>query len=191
MWKMNRILSGFTLFMLGGLNLQAREVVGIQFNPSDLLVAFGAADLKASLVDSVETVVYFGIVLTVMRAAVTLFLRWESAEKVAAKDLAPGMILSEKAWEAMRDFGRDHEEKVPGKYADGLFPEDVATLRSWKKLPDFMVTVYRATPFAFWVFYGTLMTLVLPKNAVYWLFRIIYDPSGAVLSFLRLWGIGV
>jgi len=148
-----------------------------------------ALSIKASVVDTVETVVMFGIILTLLRSAVTLFLRGETSEQVAAKDLQPGMILSETAWQTMREFGREHNEAVPRRYADGLFPEDVDRLRAWKHIPDSVVTVYRATPFAFWVFYGTLLTLVLPKNAVYWLFRILYDRVGAFNSFLMLWGV--
>ncbi|MFH2204046.1 MAG: hypothetical protein ABIJ96_13080 [Elusimicrobiota bacterium] len=146
-------------------------------------------NMAAAVADTMETVIMFGVILTFLRSAVTLFLRWESTENIDAKDLRPGMILSEKAWETMQEFGRERRENFPRRYADGLFPEDVERLQEWK-IPDAVVTVYRATPFAFWVFYGTLITLVLPKNAVYWLFRILYDPSGAVYSFLRLWGIG-
>ena len=146
-------------------------------------------DMFKAAEDALITVVIFGILLTALRTAVGLILRRESEETLDAENLAPGMILSQSAWESLRDFGRERDEEAPGRYADGLFPDEVAKLKSWKEVPKFVVTVYRSTPFAFWVFYGTLLTLLVPKNAVYWLFRICYDPDGAVLSYFRLWGL--
>lgn len=146
-------------------------------------------DLTLAIKSTTATVILFGIVLTVLKSVVTVFLRWENAEKIRTKDLKPGMILSSQAWETLKEFGEEHDEEIPGRYADGLFPEDVAKMLSWKEVPDVFVTVYRATPFAVWVIYGTLLTLLLPKNVVYWLFRIVYDPTGAVASYLRLWGL--
>lgn len=147
-----------------------------------------AQNLGEMMYGSFIHMLMFGVLYAVFRSVVTLFLRKESEETIDAKRLKPGMILSEEAWDAVEEAA-ESEDAVPERYPDGLFPEDIETLRSWTQLPDLMVSVYRATPFAVWVFTGALLTLTFRKNAVFWLFAFCSHPRDVLFNLYRLaWG---
>jgi len=138
------------------------------------------------LVDSARNLVLFGLLLGVMQSLVRLFLRRESEEPVGYKDLRAGMILSEEAWRAVKKLW-SVEKPAPRRYADGLFPDDLAALHSWKDVPGMVLAVYRATPFAVWVFLGSLVTLTSRRNVMYWLMRMWSDLPGTLAELLRSW----
>ncbi|MFA5139921.1 MAG: hypothetical protein WC728_11875 [Elusimicrobiota bacterium] len=135
---------------------------------------------------SARNLVFFGLLLGVMQSLIRLFLRKESEEQVGYKELRSGMILSEEAWRAVKKLWSG-ETPAPNRYADGLFPDDLAALHSWKDVPDLVLAVYRATPFAVWVFLGSLITLTSRRNVMYWMMRFWSDASGTVAELLRSW----
>lgn len=135
---------------------------------------------------SARNLIFFGLLFSAIQSVVRLFLRKESEEQVGYKELRTGMILSEEAWLAIKKLWSG-EKPAPVRYADGLFPDDLAALHSWQDVPDLVLAVYRATPFAVWVFIGSLITLTSRRNVMYWLMRLWSDIPGTVGELLRSW----
>lgn len=145
-----------------------------------------AADPSRVLADGLRTMLLFGLLLAALKAWVVFFLRRESELRLRGDELAPGMILSDEAWDAVSEAAAG---AAPARYADGLFPEDVERLRAAPGLSALALSVYRATPFAVWVFLGSLLTLSLRRNVVHWLFSAAYDPRAALWHAQRAWGL--
>jgi hypothetical protein len=135
-----------------------------------------------------ENMIFFGIGMAVLKAFVTDHLRKESELKVDSKELQPGMILSEEAWASVRKFAARFGTEIPRRYADGLFREDVEAVKSWMGIPDLVLATYQATPFAVWVFLGSVLTLCSRKNVVYWIMRLCHDVPGTFQELWRAWG---
>ncbi len=140
------------------------------------------------LSDAVMTMFSFVIFVAAVKWIIFIILRKASEIRVEMKDLRPGMILSAKAWRAVGKLGEDREDEIPTRYADGLVPEDVAKLQSWPSAQDVALIIYQATPFALWVYIGTLLTLTLSKNVVHGVLRLFSDTSGTLETIIRALG---
>lgn len=135
---------------------------------------------------ALQNMLVFGVILAVLQSLVTRYLRKENELKVESKELQPGMILSEEAWASVRKFAARFGTEIPKRYADGLFHEDVEAVRAWMGIPELVLSTYQATPFAIWVFMGSVLTLCSRKNVVYWVLRLFNDVPG---TFRELWSV--
>ncbi|MBI5210515.1 MAG: hypothetical protein HY927_11145 [Elusimicrobia bacterium] len=116
-----------------------------------------------------RTTLVFGVALMAFNVLVSMHLRAENRREVAVTDLSPGMVLAEDSWRTLAEMGAGRRSELPGRFADGLFSDDVATIRSWGDLPQMALAVYQTMPFGMWVFMGTLLAITLKENVMFYL----------------------
>ncbi|HBL18505.1 MAG: hypothetical protein A2X36_10695 [Elusimicrobia bacterium GWA2_69_24] len=136
-----------------------------------------------------RNMVLFGFIFMTFRSTIALILRRQSESRVDMKELRPGMVLSDQAWGALRRFSASSDQPAPRRYADGLFSDDLEPLRNLADMPNLVMTVYRSSPFAFWVFLGSLLSLAIRKNVMFWLIRLWGDRPGVLEAARGAWGL--
>lgn len=110
----------------------------------------------------------FGLILWTLRAALERYFLARSRQSVSLADLRPGMILSGETVALLRRDEVFFQENLAFLRRDGLTDEQVLRVREWfLGLPPDKRTlgVARAYPFALWIFIGTLVTLVVSRDA--------------------------
>ncbi|MDE2238241.1 MAG: hypothetical protein KGK30_10145, partial [Elusimicrobia bacterium] len=94
--------------------------------------------------------------------------RFESPEAVFVdcEKLMPSMVLSGQFVETLRADSSFDMAGLGKLYPDGLRAGQTAYLRRWCKAKNIPVLVYRSYPFAFWMFAGTWLTLLIRRDVV-------------------------
>ncbi|MBI4051092.1 MAG: hypothetical protein HY400_01155 [Elusimicrobia bacterium] len=142
------------------------DVTGISFFiVSGIILPLGFIlrwDLMAQFVEGGILSIGFWIFFAVLRLVLDGYLRNARLRKVKPEDLEPGMILSEQTWELL--------EEDCTRYSDGLSEDEIQVIRKrCEKQGGFKISVYEPRTFAFWVFWGSLWTLVQRQNVAEWL----------------------
>jgi len=146
------------------------------------------AGVSGVLGHAMRTMVLFGLVYVTLRSAVSYILRKGSEDRVSWDELRPGLVLSDEAWGTVEALGKGGGEKTPRRYPDGLFPDDLEDLRSWSAVPHLVLVAYKSSAFAIWVFLGTLLTVSLERNIMYWIIRAVAEPAFTVQAIRGAWG---
>lgn len=111
----------------------------------------------------------FGVFFGAARGALEFYFTRRACRTIAAREVLPGAILSEKSLSLLkrdREYFREHFTPV---FRDGLSPSQSEALKQW--LMGFpqerrFIEVLQAHPFGVWIFAGTLFTLAARRDAV-------------------------
>lgn len=159
--------------------LLRRQAVGaaalILISVALCFASFGLGwDIWAAVRSGLRMAVNFGLFISLARIVLYWWIERESLREADAGTLAPGDILSDNAWEALK---RDKTigESLGKRYCDGLTTQEAGALKAWlageaggrpKDAPAVKTEVYRTIPFGVWIFLGALLTLTCRTTVV-------------------------
>ena len=163
----------FLLFI--GWDKLSRFIAGVKFKSLvGLLVlgyfGYGLLNFRSELLLSVQysawNVLKFSVILGAGRFVLVYLMEKFSTVEVSAAEVAPGMILSQRYFNIIR---RDSFFKgsFEDSFRDGITEEEAAQLKEWvARIPHESpkIEVMTGTPFAVWIFAGSLFQLVFNGN---------------------------
>jgi len=163
----------FLLFI--GWDKLSRFIAGVKFKSLvGLLVlgyfGYGLLNFRSELLLSVQysawNVLKFSVILGAGRFVLVYLMEKFSTVEVSAAEVAPGMILSQRYFNIIR---RDSFFKgsFEDSFRDGITDEEAAQLKEWvARIPHESpkIEVMTGTPFAVWIFAGSLFQLVFNGN---------------------------
>jgi len=123
-------------------------------------------DVAGRLWSTMKMAFNFGVLLSLGSVVFEWFIEWESLRDLRADQLQLGVVLSNKTW-TLISAEKELAGKLGRRCVDGLTEEDASALKTWMAGREAAgYTVYQTIPFAFWIFFGTLLTLSGRVNVV-------------------------
>ncbi len=118
--------------------------------------------ILADIVHGMGMVLRIGMLLMLVKSAITWYFVTMEVRHIPASELAQGMVLSAETMASIREDNTFYEDCFQDTYSDGLTHLQVAKLQSWNHQES--VAIYQTKPFAFWITVGTLGTLALKMD---------------------------
>lgn len=166
----------FSLFFLWG------KIIYILRRPDVALASLGVMlgvvlpvsllfrwNLIGQIANSLKMYFDFFVILTLGKTFFVHILDERRLIEIPVGRLESGAVLSEKAWLEIDAEGGKRGESFE-KYADGLSRSDIDVLAKWwNDRLEKTVFICQTVPFAFWIFGGTMWTLLCRKNFIRWM----------------------
>lgn len=123
-------------------------------------------DVGARIQAALRMTANFWVFLSFGRGLFTWIIERESLRDSPAGHLRRGVVLSDDSWNRIVSE-EELSSEMGERYSDGISEDEAATLRDWLESKGIAsLTVYQTIPFAFWIFFGALLTVSRGCNVV-------------------------